>query len=155
MSFLSDSVIERVAGRVERGVPLQTALKAAGVTDEIVREWGRIASGTQPDEAEIRERIVAFTERIGIAQAECEAVIVAGIAETSATIGKGGLPEWRAGAWLLNNHPEYRETYRQQREMKVTGEVTHTHEHMLVQQNSSNLALLEQWAALPEVGEPS
>jgi hypothetical protein len=154
MSFLADEVIERIADRVQKGVPLQTALKAAGVTDAMVREWERIANGSVADEEGLRERIVAFTGRIGQAQAECESLLVEGIAETSATIGKSGLPEWRAGAWLLNNHPRYRDTYRQQRELKITSTPEPTLEQKLVAEAS--LEQLEAWAALelqsPEAG---
>jgi hypothetical protein len=151
--MLSEDLVEQVASRVQHGVPLQTALKAAGVTDAMVREWERIAKGVASDNEGTREWITAFSERIGRAQAECEATLVEGIVETSATIGKSGLPEWRAGAWLLNNAPQYRDTYRQQREMRITREVPEHHEQQLVEQNEHDTALLEQWAEL-ELPEP-
>jgi hypothetical protein len=154
MSFLSDSLIEQIATRVQNGVPLQTTLKAAGVTDAMMNEWGRIANDAAAEDQVLRGRLLQFSERIGRAQAECEVTLIESIAQTSTMVGKSGLPEWRAGAWLLNNHPGYRETYRQQREMKITGTVEVSHEHQLVQQHSHDLDLLEQWAALPEASEP-
>lgn len=149
LRYLSDHVIDQVVSRVERGVPLQTAFRAAGVTDATLKRWKRITTTTSANDENqmVRGRILQFLERIQRAQAEHETRVLERIQlAAEATNEKTGIPEWRAGSWLLNNHPAYRETYRQQRHVEVhTSGVVH-HEHQLAAEADDNQ--LRAWAAL-------
>jgi len=139
MLRLSDALIERIVTRVEKGVPLETAVKAAGVRDDQVRQWGQVSQGASvlsdgtlvgdDDQRWLQE----FMERIGQAQAEREATLVEGIGDAAATVGRSGVPEWRAGAWMLNNLEAYRQRYHEQRDVHVSGKVEHSLERQLVE----------------------
>lgn len=61
------------------------------------------------------------------------------IMETGFQAGRSGIPEWRAHAWVLNNHPAYRERYREQRQLQVEGNarVNHYHQQVRTLPNSS------------------
>lgn len=95
-----------------------------------------------------RTLIQAFSARIRAAQAEFEAEQVQAIAEAGGVVGKSGVPEWRARSWLLNNHPRYRATYRQERQIEMHQSGTVTHEHTLAAALSDD-QLSEALAALP------
>lgn len=152
MLRLTDKLTEQIASHVEKGVPLPTALKAAGVTDATVQLWHQVVRGAEhlTDGTVVdlvtRQWVSGFVARVGQAEAILEANLIGNIADTSAIVGKSGVPEWRAGAWLLNNHPRYRETYRQQREVRITGMVTHSREDAFAE--SMTDAQLDAWIPL-------
>lgn len=148
---LTPELADALAAAVERGVPITTAAQAAGISKTQASAWLLSAErGMWPDGTpltdESRLAITAFAEKIARARANHEARMVASITE-AATVpnAKTGLPDWRAGAWYLNNAPHTRETYRQERQVQMTGSVQHDHAHRLVQGKSvDELDTLEQ-----------
>jgi transposase-like protein len=156
--LLTPELAQSLANAVRKGVPIETAAQAAGVSPQQFYAWLRTAEhGTWPHgtpvDATSLNAITAFAEQIRTAQAEFEAHQVENVAAAAEMIGKSGVREWRAGAWLLNNHPRYRERYRQHREVQVEQSGTVKHEHTLVRNTDPNE--LEEWhtalKALPEV----
>jgi hypothetical protein len=76
-----------------------------------------------------------LAERIAAARAEFEARQVQLVAQAAQERNeRTGQRDWRASAWLLNNHPAYRQAYREYRELHVEQQGTISHEHRLVQQ---------------------
>lgn len=129
---ITDELSQSLAAAVRRGVPIETAAQAAGVSQSQFYEWLKAAESGQwrdgqPVSPESLRSITAFSERIRRAQSEFEAECIQRIAEAGSMVGKSGVPEWRALAWIANNHPRYRERYRQHREVEVhqSGQVVH------------------------------
>lgn len=153
---LTDDLASALEHAVEQGVPLETAAQAAGIGTRTLYEWisaGETGSwSTAVPLSEFASGVCSrFSQRIRQAQARFEAKQVQGVAEAAEAVGKNGIPEWRARAWLLNNHPRYRQRWREQREVIVDKTVTHVLEQQAVQ--AASLEQLEQWAALPEPDE--
>ena len=151
---LTKAVGDQLAAAVANGVPIQTAARAASIAPETVYQWlhaardghwpqhngGRI----RPSHLPLLER---FAQQIATAQATWEAKQVTAIVEDAAAYNeKTGLRDWRARAWLLNNHPATRARYRQEHQKLVT--VTGTVHHELGLAQSADDQALEQWAAL-------
>ncbi len=133
---LTPAVVDAIVQRVEAGVPFTTAAVAAGVSLRTAEYWLEIANGKRthwPDGTPVSEAVSGFlapiAERIAVAQAQFEAEAVQSIAEAGDMVGKSGIREWRAKAWLLNNHPGTRKQYHEHRELKVehSGQVNHEH----------------------------
>lgn len=133
---LTDSVAESIAAAVANGVPLETAAIAAGVGRSTVHLWvaagetGQWPQNGSPVTETAKKVLVAFAASIQRARAEWEAKQIAAISEAAQTVNaKTGIREWRAGAWLLNNHPATRERYREHRQTTIeqTGQVSHVH----------------------------
>src|SRR4051812_1432854 len=89
---LPKAVADQIARRIEKGVPLQTAIKAAGVGDATVRLWQaivqndpRLLNGLVVDEP-TRQWVHDFVARIDQAQAVLEADLVEGITEAAGTV---------------------------------------------------------------------
>lgn len=137
--LLTDALADQLADAVRRAVPIETAVQAAGISQQTFYEWlraaesGRYANGAEVSPAS-RKAMLAFSEKIRRAQAEAEAQHIQAIAEAGASVGRNGVPEWRARAWLLNNHPRYRERYREHRQTVVEHGGTVLHEHTLAKQ---------------------
>lgn len=138
--LLSDALADQLEHAVESGVPIETACEAAGISARQFYEWlrgaesGRWSTG-DPISESTKAIISAFSLRIRRAQAKHESAVLQRISAASEAVNeKTGIPEWRAGAWLLNNHPRYRERYRPQRETIVTNQGTVLHEHQLAKQ---------------------
>lgn len=136
---LTDDLADALADAVRRGVPIETAAQAAGITDRTFYEWRKAAesgfwSHGDPVSPESLRAITRFARLLQVAEAEAEVDHITAIAEAGATVGKSGVPEWRARAWLLNNHPRYRQRYRQHRETIVEQSGTVLHEHKLVKE---------------------
>lgn len=131
---LEDSLVRAV----ESGVPIETAALAAGIGMKTFYRWLEIArDGQRADGVDVTpatvERCGQFGQRIREAQARHEAALVARIDAASQQYNaKTGVQEWRAGAWLLNNHPRTRATYRQERQVDVNTTGVVKHEHSLV-----------------------
>lgn len=131
-------VVDALLDAVEHGVPIATAAAAAEVSPSTIYEWLQVAdshtwrNGTPVTDAQLG-RILRFSERFRGAQARWEQRLVRQLGEDADSVNeKTGQRDWRAKAWLLNNHPATRATYRQQREMTVTQQGTVSHEHQLV-----------------------
>jgi hypothetical protein len=157
--LLNDALGDALADAVRRAVPVETAVEAAGISHQQFYAWLRAAqSGLWPDGSPVSPdslaTITAFAEKIRRAQAEAEAEHVGAIAEAGTIVGKNGVPEWRARAWLLNNHPRYRERYRQHRETTVNNTGIVQHEHRLVRELEGE-ELERAYAALEQLPPPS
>lgn len=138
-------IIPTLAAQIRRGVPLATACTIAGVDVRAVEMWKAIAMGRQdtyqsgsPPGPEVREKMVLLVQELARAAAEREASAVGIVADAAETTGKSGVKEWRAAAWLLNNHPAYREAWHEQREVSIEQTGTITHEHRLARQLSDD-----------------
>lgn len=132
--LLTHELAASLAGAVRRGVPIETAVQAAGISSPQFYAWLRAAeSSVWPDGTPVKSEslaiITAFAQQIRQAQAGAEADHIAAISDAGAVVGKSGVPEWRARAWLLNNHPRYRSTYRQERvvQQEHSGQVSVEH----------------------------
>ena len=158
--LLTDALAESIADAVSHGVPLETATQAAGISSRQCYEWIAAAErGAWHDGSPVRDDalriITGFSEKIQRAQAEFEAKQIANIARTAEAVNeKTGIREWRAGAWLLNNHPRYRERYREHRQTTIEHQGTVTHEHQLVKQLEPE-ALEAAWQALQALPDGS
>lgn len=135
--LLTPALADSLADAVEHGVPIETAAQAAGVSKSQFYDWLQAGSrGTWSDGSPITQeslrQITEFSEKIRAAQASHEARLIRDIdAASQAVNAKTGIPEWRAGAWLANNHPRMRATYRQERVSQVEQTGTVRHEHTL------------------------
>jgi transposase-like protein len=154
--LLTPALAESLADAVRRGVPIETASQAAGISPQTFYDWVKCSQvGTWrngvPIEPESLLQLSAFSEKIRQAQADFESRQIAAIAEAGEAVGRSGVPEWRARAWLLNNHPRYRERYRQHRELEVHQSGTVLHEHQLASQldDSALTQAYEAFTALP------
>ena len=95
---------------------------------ETVRTWLHAAqhgrwpqSGGSPLSAKAASAVARFAHLIACAEAEWEAKQIAGItAAAEERNAKTGQQDWRARAWLLNNHPRTRHTYHEAKELEVT-----------------------------------
>ena len=160
LAKLTRKVADAVVERVRQGVPAWTALKALGVNDATVSGWlnapdtGRWPSGGKVDDdslAFLRE----FRGRLDTALAEFEQDLISEVRAAGKVTGKSGVPEWRANAWLANNHPALRATYRQERIQVSQGGSTaiqHHHTHTLVRALDDD-TLKQALAALPNPSE--
>lgn len=135
--ILTPALADSLADAVRRGVPIETAATAAGISKTQFYYWLQAAErevwpdGT-PIASESLVALSAFSEQIKRAEAQWEADHVKAIGEAGAVIGKSGVPEWRARAFLLTNHPRTRSRWGQQVQIEQTGTVQH--EHSLVKQ---------------------
>lgn len=136
---LTPGLADAIVGAVRRGVPASTAARAAGISDATVLDWlqapvvGKWRSGADVDEASL-QALLEFKERVTQAQAQFEQESIEAIAQAGRVVGKSGVPEWRATAWIANNHPAYRHTYKQERSLSVDNvqAIQHQHTHTLV-----------------------
>lgn len=135
--LLTPQLADQLAEAVEAGVPIETACQAAGISRVTFYDWLQTAQREtwhdgSPVKADSLEVIVAFASKVQRASAAFEAKRITAIARAAEAVNeKTGIPEWRAGAWLLNNHPRYRSTYRQERISQVEQTGTVRHEHSL------------------------
>lgn len=161
---LTPELAAELVKAVEVGVPIETASQAAGISEKTFYEWlqaGQRGTWTDgsPTLPDTRARLLDFSQQIRAAQARFEAKHIELIAEAAQSVNeKTGIREWRAGSWLLNNHPRTRERYRQHRELEVKNMGTIVHEHQLA--SGLDPQVLEQaYDALalppaPEANEP-
>jgi hypothetical protein len=139
-------------------VPIETACQAAGFSQTQFYEWLKAADrgswrNGHPTDPESLRVITRFADLIGRAQAQFEARKVQNVARAAEVVNaKTGQVDWRADAWLLNNHPRYRKTYRQERQLEVHNTGTVQHEHTIAQAASDDE--LRSWAAI-ELPEPT
>lgn len=152
---LTPELAKQIANAVAEGVPLETAAAAARISTSEIHEWLAAAErGTWHNGSPVRatsHRILsAFSADIAAAQAEFESKRIRSIAEAAETINaKTGARDWRAGAWLLNNHPRYRERYREHKQVETNATVDVR--HVLVQRQVRELATEDlERLALPE-----
>lgn len=149
---LTDALADQLAAAVERGVPFETASQAAGIPARTVYGWLEIASkGYRTDGAtvspESKTVIERFGQRIATARARFEARQLESIARAGEQVNaKTGLTDWRAPAWILNNHPQYRARYRQERVQQIEHSGSVHHEHKLAE--AANDDQLRAWAML-------
>lgn len=149
---LTPAAAEDIVRAVRLGVPLETAARAHGISQSALYEWLQIAQDNRdtwnnghPLTPGSKAQILDLSERIARAKAERESRAVEIISDAAETVGKSGVPEWRAAAWLLNNHPAYRERWREHRQLQVEGNTQVNHYHREVRE-LPNSALKE---ALP------
>jgi transposase-like protein len=151
---LTKAVGDQLADAVAQGVPIQTAARAASIAPETVYTWLHAArdghwpqSHGSPIKPQHLPRLARFAQQIATAQAAWEAQHIKAIVEYAAAYNeRTGLRDWRARAWLLNNHPTTRDRYRQEHQKLVTVSGTVHHELSLAQ--AADDRALEQWAAL-------
>ena len=147
ITSLSPALIDALAESVRRGVPVETAAALAGVGRQTFYQWlqagetGQWQRG-QPVSDASANLLRDFSDKIRRAQAQFEADKVIAISEAAEEINeKTGQRDWRAIAWLLNNHPRYRKTYRIERQLEVNSEVTVRHEALQAKQVYDELGL--------------
>lgn len=133
---LTDELADALAESVRRGVPIETAVQAAGISRQTFYAWLQTAqSGQWPTGDPITDgslnAIIAFSDKIRRAQAEWEAEHVKAIMDDAeAYNAKTGMRDWRARAFLLTNHPYTRKRWGQH--VEVEQHATVIHEHQLV-----------------------
>ena len=156
---LTPELADALADAVRNGVPIETATTAAGIPKQLFYTWLQAAERKQwrAGSPELPDQTLClladFSDRIACAQAEFEASQVASVVSAAQQVNeKTGLRDWRANAWLLNNHPRTRARYRQEHVAQVTTTGTVHHEHTLTLEAPDDR--LELWAALsaPEEG---
>lgn len=150
---LNDALADSLATAVAAGVPIETAAQAAGISARTIYGWLKAAEDGnwregEPLDPQSLDAISRFSVLIRQAQAVFEAKQVQGVAEAAEAVNeKTGLRDWRARAWILNNHPRYRRTYRPERTVEMHQSGTVTHEHKLTEAADDDQ--LRAWAALP------
>jgi hypothetical protein len=150
--LLTDALADELAAAVEAGVPIETAAQAAGVSKGQFYAWLQAAErkiwphGDPISEASLVS-ITSFADKVARAQARFEARKVQNVARAAEVVNaKTGQVDWRADAWLLNNHPRYRKTYRQERQLEVHNTGTVQHEHKIAEQATDDE--LRAWSAI-------
>lgn len=128
---LTPAVVAAIVEATKKGLPRTTAARLAGVSTTQLRVWLTIGSGgaaSWPDgstvEPETLTMLQDFAAKMKDAEAEFEAAMVEALLEASKTVGKSGVREWRAAAWLLERSPATRENWVPHREMTVDQHVT-------------------------------
>mgnify|MGYP001603297377 CR=1 FL=1 len=131
-------VADSLVDAVRKGIPLHHACGKVGIEQGQLSTWRRIAMGHmtvwpttgKPVREETRGCILQLFQRIAQAQAECAANLVDKISNASDERNlKTGLSEWRAGAWLLEHHPSFKEEFAAARHLtkEISGTITHEH----------------------------
>lgn len=156
---LTPALVEALVQAVRTGVPVSTALRQFGVSQGMFREWMRIAEGRQetwhggtPVSREMKQPLEELLARLDQARAEREAEAIQRIEDAAKKPDKFGRYDWRADAWLLNNHPDYRARYHPHREITVDQHITvsREREHVLQMSNEELRAAVEgQYEFLP------
>lgn len=141
---LSDATAEAIAAAVANGVPLETAATAAGIGRSTVHLWLQAAEtgfwpqNDHPVTEDSKKVLVAFAAKIARARAEWESKQLENISRAAFEANeKTGVREWRASAWLLNNHPATRERYREHRQTTVDQTIQVHHAHQVVKELST------------------
>jgi len=137
---LSPDILQAILRAVSSGVPDAAAAQLAGIPGQTWRRWRLLAEQHAthwPDGSPIADATQTFLRSLSSdlanARAEFEAHQVESIAQAAEQVNeRTGLRDWRANAWLLNNHPAYRQTYREFRELHVEQRGQVSHEHRLV-----------------------
>ena len=131
-SKYSPEIADAIVTAVANGQPITVASSLAGLAPRTLGQWldasrhGCWQDGS-PISEPLRIAFAALSERITAAQHQFVAKQVANIAAAGEYVGKSGIPEWRARAWLLNNHPATRKDWHEYRETKleVSSKVNH------------------------------
>jgi transposase-like protein len=148
--------------QVARGIPIETAALAVGISRGTYYEWmhaaehGTWKSGV-PADPESLTRIQRFSHKVMRARAECQARLIDSLYTAATTPNeKTGQPDWRAGDALMSKHPAYRKDWREERHTTIDQTTTVRLEDQLVQGKSvEELDALEQaLAALPSANPP-
>jgi hypothetical protein len=131
-SKYSPELADAIVTAVSNGQPVSVASTLAGLASGTITHWLTVArTGYWPDgSTPSPELLIAFQAlslRIQAARDAFVAKQVENIAAAGEYVGKSGIPEWRARAWLLNNHPATRKDWHEYRETKleVSGKVNH------------------------------
>lgn len=135
---LTDELADQFALAVSKGVPVETAARAAGIHPTTYYSWLRAArngvwdTGDAVDEGS-KAVLDRFQDLIVRAQAQWESHLIIRVTEAVDAVNeKTGLRDWRAPLTALQIHPTTRERYRQHREVVIDGQQTVTHEHRMV-----------------------
>ena len=158
---LTPAIRESILQAVREGVHDTTAAVLAGVPERTWQQWRAISEGRltvwydgTPISSDLRTFLAPLAGEIAAARAVFEARRVRNIARAAETVNeRTGQTDWRADAWLLNNHPAYRQDYREYRELHVEQRGTVSHEHRLARQMSDDQlleALPGEWRELCE-----
>jgi hypothetical protein len=151
--LLTDDLADALASAVRRGIPIETATAAAGISPRQAYEWIAAAQRNSwhdgsPLSDHAKNMISSFSEKIRRAQAQWEATQVEAIGEDAdAYNAKTGLRDWRARAFLLTNHPRTRARWGQHTTVEQTGTVLHEH---TVARQLTDADLEQALAALPD-----
>lgn len=134
---LTDALADSLADAVRRGVPVETAAQAAGVSSAQYFAWLRAAETGlwqhgDPVPPDSLRTIQSFADKIARARAEHMEQMIASIQQCAVTPNeKTGLPDWRAADTMLSKHPVYRKVWREERQVNVTQSGTVQHEHQM------------------------
>jgi hypothetical protein len=121
----TDALADALTAAVAEGVPIETAVAAAGIAPRAFLEWFQAADrgawrDGQPVEPATLERLTRFSHRVALAQAMWEAERVKAITQDAARVNeKTGQRVWRARSWLVNNHPRTGQTYHEAFELEA------------------------------------
>jgi len=160
MARITPAMQDAILQAVVEGVPFAAAAAEAGIPPKTAHRWLRVAeSGAThwEDGSPVSQQAQTFlrqlSEAYALACGQFEAKAVRSILAAGDMVSKGGIPEWRAKAWALNNLPHTRQTYREYRELHVEQRGTVSHEHRLARQMSDDQlleALPGEWRELCE-----
>lgn len=162
MAALTDDLEQRIVTSVSRGVSLNRAALAAGLTAETISEWRRLASGATvwsngitPVNPDYRQRILNFLTRVARAESECYERMVHQLEQNAVTLDpKNGRGDTLAIDRLLSKAGQYRREWHEYREVNVQQHTTITHEHQLAA--AASLDELEGWSqAIDALPSPS
>lgn len=155
LSLIDDTAVTNsIISAVASGVPVHTALMAAGVSYHTARNWRAIAENASswpdgtPVDPTTRQKICDLFSRIALAKQEWVRTAAANIAKAGFVPDKFGRPDWRAHAWLLENSPDTRVDWHPHREMTVDQHVT-LHPAVREIRQLSDEQLLERVEQLP------
>lgn len=138
---LTPAIETAILDGIRQGIPAGTAARLAGIPGRTWDGWQQIMAGRsewysgEMVSEPLRTFLAALAERIAAARAEFEAQQVQLVALAAQERNeRTGQRDWRASAWLLNNHPAYRQAYREYRELHVEQQGALSVEHRLVRQ---------------------
>jgi hypothetical protein len=134
---LQDAILQRIAN----GASPVAAAMAAGIPDRTWQHWMAIANGKVTHHSDgslvsehLRTFLAPLAERIARTVADTEARMAENMLQAGFTVGRSGVPEWRAHLELLKHSEQWRERWYERRELRVAQQGTISVEHRMVQE---------------------
>lgn len=129
MSVLTPGLQDALAAAVRSGKSDTAAAIAVGISPSTLHEWLAIDRDDRdtwhygaPVTDEHKTAISLLSAALASARAEYEAALLERIDRAGQTVGRSGVLEWRADAWLLEHDPRFRERYGQVTQVQVTSD---------------------------------
>lgn len=158
MTSLTPDLAATILESVRHGTPPRQAAIAAGISDETLRRWQKIAAGEttwlgQGNVAEDTRTLISVFCR-DLAQAQASMLqVVHGSAYFNATTPneKTGHYDTQSIREILGKHPASRDDWYERKHSTVDSVVTHRVEDQLAE--GASLDQLKAWSSLPELPE--